>query len=180
MGFLKHLIAYSLRLCIAFSAIAGGSFSASAQFKTIECARMPFTSSISFGECTVENAGYDVFRGTFRDQTSAASVVMYKTPRYFALTTAEQSILGVETQQRPWAFKNFLAQVPSRSSIRPGKYLSFPAVLVQQLQGQPTTCAHYFKWGATNRHYFSGLFCMVGTEVPEALIDVLVENIKEK
>jgi hypothetical protein len=158
-----------------------------AQIKAIDCAKLPFISSVPVTECSVEESekkSFEVFRANFHNPDSAVSIVLYRTMNRggFAVTTPESAILGMApgaSWQRPWAYKNFLSQAPARSEIRDGKYHSFPAALVKPLQGQPTTCAQYFKF-SNEKYFFSGLFCTDGTEVPEAAIDVIVDSLKLK
>jgi hypothetical protein len=159
---------------------------ANAQIKTIDCAKLPFITSVPVKECSLEESehkSFEVFRANFHNLDSAVSIVLYHAARGdFAVTTPESAILGLApgaSWQRPWAYKNFLSQAPARSEIRDGKYHSFPAALVNPLQGQPTTCAQYFKFDSS-RYFFAGLFCTVGTEVPETAIDLIVDSLKLK
>ena len=157
---------------------------ANAQIKVIDCAKLPFISSLPVTECSVEeseNMTFEVFRANFHNPDSAVSIVLYRTSRgAFAVSTPESAILGMApgaSWQRPWAYKKFLSQAPARSEIREGKYHSFLAALVKPLQGQPTTCAQYFRF-SSQKYFFSGLFCSVGTEVPETTIDFIVDSLK--
>jgi hypothetical protein len=183
----KMLIWTRVGAAIFLSSVSLPGF-ANAQIKVIDCAKLPFISSVPVTECSVEESearSFEVFRANFHNPDSAVSIVLYRTTPGggFAPTTPENAILGMApgaSWQRPWAYKNFLSQAPARSEIREGKYHSFLAALVKPLQGQPTTCAQYFKFSSSSKYYFAGLFCTVGTEVPGAAIDVIVDSLKLK